>query len=103
MTTGSDILIALVLVVTAMCLVAMFLRYKADSSERRMRSMLERCGLDPELIAKGDTHAIMREVRRRCRTCQTEAVCERWLAGKETGENSFCPNAETFEILAKSS
>lgn len=103
MTTGSDILIALILVVTAICLVAMFLRYKADSSERRMRSMLERCGLDPALIAQGDTHAIMREVRRRCRTCQTEDVCERWLAGKETGENSFCPNAATFEILVKSS
>jgi hypothetical protein len=36
----------------------------------------------------------MKEVRQRCRTCSTEDVCERWLAGEEAGENIFCPNAQ---------
>ena len=101
--TSYDLIIALIMVVTAVFLVAWFLRYKAVTSEKRMRGMLERCGLDPELIATGDTQAINREVRRQCRKCQTEAVCERWLAGAAAGDNSFCPNAHTFEILSKSS
>ena len=99
----SEIIFALIMVMTAVFLVAWFLRYKAVASEQRMRGMLERCGLDTELIDSGDTQAIIREVRRRCRKCQTEDVCERWLAGAETGNNSFCPNAQTIEILTKSS
>ena len=99
----SDIFLAVIMVVTAVFLIAWFLRYKAGASERRLQEMLERCGVNPELIATGDTQAIIREVRRQCRKCQTEAVCERWLVGIETGDNSFCPNARTIELLAKSS
>ncbi|MBF8269278.1 MAG: hypothetical protein HW386_987 [Gammaproteobacteria bacterium] len=102
-TISYDTLIALVMVAAAIVLVAWFLRYKANNSDRRMRNMLERCGLDPETIDHGDVMAIMREVRYHCQKCQNEAVCERWLKGEETGDNSFCPNARTFEILLKSS
>ena len=101
--TYIDIIIAVLFVATAIFLAAWFLRYKANNSERRMRTMLSRCGLDPEIIELGDVVAIMREVRRRCQKCQSEAVCERWLNGEEAGENSFCPNARAFEIMAKSS
>ena len=99
--TFNDLAIALIMVAVAVYLVVMFLRYKAGTSEQRMRGMLERCGLDPDLIATGDTRAIISEVRRLCRKCQNEAVCERWLTGEESGENSFCPNALTFEALIK--
>lgn len=102
-TSSAEIFIALIMLAAAVILVGWFLKYKAEASDRRMRGMLERCGLDPGLINSGDVPAIMREIRRRCHKCQSEAVCERWLKGDEAGENSFCPNARTFEILLKSS
>jgi len=100
--TTTDLIIGLCMMAIAAILVAAFLRYKAGTSERRMRGMLERCGIDPVIIASGDKQAIIREVRSHCRKCQSEDVCERWLSGEETGENAFCPNARTFEVLSKS-
>jgi len=73
--------------------------YMATASERRMRKMLERVGIDPIVVAGGDTAQIINEIRQRCRTCSTEAVCERWLAGKRQGGNDFCPNANVFATL----
>jgi len=73
--------------------------YMAAASERRMRSMLECAGVDPMVVASGDTTKIMKEIRRRCRTCSTEAVCERWLSGEGNGGNDFCPNANVFATL----
>ena len=55
----SDISIAIILVVAAVALVWLFLRYKAKASERRMLQMMQRYGLSPELIAQGDTGAII--------------------------------------------
>jgi hypothetical protein len=55
----------------------------------------------PEVIGRGDVEAIIKDVRRRCRACSSEGVCERWLDGKIGGENEFCPNAEIFRSLAK--
>ena len=75
--------------------------YLARNSERRMRTMLESIGLDPEIAASGEMPTIMKEVRQRCRTCSSEAVCERWLAGDKKSDNDFCPNAKVFEILSK--
>jgi len=95
----SDISIAIILVLFAVIVVTLFLRYKAGSSERRMMQMLQRAGLDPEIATQGDTEAIIREVRRRCRKCQSEDLCRRWLAGEEEGQNTFCPNAEVFREL----
>jgi hypothetical protein len=75
--------------------------YMAAQSERRMVSMLERVGLDPAIASSGDKRVIVREIRQRCRSCATEDVCERWLAGEEGGENEFCPNREVFESIKK--
>lgn len=99
--TTMEFLMALILVVVAFTLVTMFLKFKANSSERRMRQMIDRCGLDPEIVARGDKEMIMREIRSRCSKCQAEDVCERWLAGEFQGENTFCPNAEVFRVLAQ--
>jgi hypothetical protein len=78
-------------------------RYLAANSERRMLTMLESVGLDPEIATSGEIPTIMKEVRQRCRSCATEAVCERWLQGNEEGDNTFCPNAKVFEVLIKHS
>lgn len=75
--------------------------YLVRNSERRMQGMLEAVGLDPEIATSGDVGTIMKDVRYRCRQCSSEAVCERWLAGEEGGDNAFCPNRRVFEILKK--
>lgn len=96
-----DISIAIILVTVAIALVALFLRYKAGASERRMKEMLQRAGLDPEIATQADSESIIREVRRLCRKCQSEDLCERWLAGEVGGDNAFCPNAQVFEELKR--
>ncbi len=98
-----DISIAIILAAVAIALVTWFLRYKAGTSERRMKEMLQRVGLDPEIANLVDSESIIREVRRRCRKCQSEDLCERWLAGEEGGDNIFCPNAQFFEELNRAS
>lgn len=85
----------------AVAFVLWFRRYLAANSERRMLTMIESVGLDPEIATSGEIPAIMKEVRQRCRSCATEAVCERWLQRNEEGDNSFCPNAKVFEVLKK--
>ena len=50
-------------------------QYLAVNSERRMRTMLESVGLDPQIAISGEIPTIMKEVRQRCRSCATEAVC----------------------------
>jgi hypothetical protein len=92
---------AIVMVGVAFLLFYAIRWYMAAASERRMMSMLERVGLDPAIAASGDTQAIMREIRQRCRSCNSENVCERWLVGEESGENEFCPNAAVFESMKK--
>lgn len=98
--TMSDIGVAAVLLVAAAALLVWIRGYMAGGSERRMRRMLARVGLDPEMAASADRDTIIAEVRRRCRKCQSEALCERWLAGEEEGGNEFCPNARVFEMLS---
>jgi hypothetical protein len=66
-----------------------------------MMQMLARAGVDPEVARRGDTEAIIQDVRRRCGRCRSEALCDRWLAGKVEGDNSFCPNAQIFDLLKK--
>ncbi len=76
-------------------------------SARRMMRMMERVGLDPiiatrtypQTLAYPQTEAIMKQSRRRCRGCQSEGLCERWLAGEVKRDNSFCPNSQTFITL----
>ncbi len=83
----------------ALILVFAIRSYMASSSERRMTSMLERVGIDLAIAATGDSAKIVKEIRRRCHTCATEDVCERWLSGEEKGGNDFCPNASVFATL----
>ncbi len=83
----------------ALILVFAIRSYMASTSERRMTSMLERVGIDPAIAATGDSAQIVKEIRRRCHTCATEDVCERWLSGEEKGGNDFCPNASVFATL----
>lgn len=92
--------LAAVLVIAALGLVTWYWNYKNARSEQRMTAMLIRMGVDPVVAADGDHEAIMRDVRKRCNRCQSEDVCERWLAGSYREENLFCPNAQVFRALA---
>jgi hypothetical protein len=94
-------LVAIVMVAVAIFLVSRYLKFKAAGSDRRLRGMLERAGLDPEIARTGDADALRKEIRRRCSRCQAEDVCERWLAGELEGGNEFCPNAGLLDALAK--
>ena len=100
-TTLFQIGVALVMIVVSVALIVWFFKYTAAASGRRMIRMLARAGVDPEVARSGDTEAIMRDVQSRCRRCQSEALCERWLAGKVEADNSFCPNAQIFRSLTK--
>jgi len=96
-----QIITAIIMAGATVALFVTFRKYVAAASERRMLTMLESVGLDPAIASSGNTEAIMKEVRQRCRTCETEAVCERWLAGDEHGNNVFCPNAKVFDALKR--
>ncbi len=95
--------VAVIMVTVSIGMVVWFKRYLAAASTSRMTDMMMRLALDPAIGTYGDprTKAIMKAVRQRCRKCQTEDVCERWLAGKAEGGNTFCPNVRTFRVLAR--
>lgn len=97
--TLMEIGVAVFMVAALIALFAWFARYLRGSSEKRMVRMLTRAGVDPGIAARGDKRAIIEDVRRRCRKCQAEDQCERWLDGKAAGENTFCPNARIFRTL----
>ena len=94
---------AIVMVAVSVALIVWFSRTLAAASGRRMMRMLTRAGVAPEVARHGDTEAIMQDVRRRCRKCQSEALCDRWLAGWAEGANDFCPNARIFRSLTRTS
>lgn len=97
--TVVEIAMAAFMAAVGISLVAWFLRDLAAVSGGRMTRMLARVGVDPQVAGRGETGAIMREARRRCRGCRSEALCERWLDGKAEGGNDFCPNAGVFRRL----
>ena len=92
---------AIFMLAVGIALVVWYSRYLAAASGRRMLRMLTIAGVDPEVAKHGDTETIIRDVRGRCERCRSEDLCDRWLAGKVEGGNSFCPNAEIFRILAR--
>jgi hypothetical protein len=97
----TQISVAILMVGVAVATVVWLQSSQAAASSRRMRGMMTRIGLNPGLAMLGEppTIAIMKEARRRCRRCPREGLCDRWLAGKVKGDNTFCPNAQTFDIL----
>jgi hypothetical protein len=96
-----EIGVAALMVVVIVALMVWFFRYQAMVSATRMRQMLTRAGVDPEVARQGNVEAIMQDVRSRCENCRSEALCDMWLAGKAEGDNNFCPNAPIFCMLAK--
>lgn len=95
-----EIGVATLMVAVAVSLVVWFSRSVAAASDRRMMHMLTRAGVDREVAKHGDSEAILQDARRRCGGCRFEALCDRWLAGKVEGDNSFCPNAQIFRRIA---
>jgi hypothetical protein len=100
-----EISVATILVAVNVAIFVWFRRSKAAASARRMMRMMVRVGLVPGIVAHRDpqTEAIMKETRRRCGRCRLEDFCDRWLAGKAEGGSAFCPNAETFRMLTRTS
>ncbi len=96
-----EIGVAIFMVTVSIALVVWFSRDMAAASGRRMMNMLAHAGVDPEVARHGDTEAIMRDVRSRCRKCRSEDLCDRWLAGRVEGDNGFCPNAQIFCRLTR--
>ncbi len=103
--TPTVISVAIFMVAVGIASIVWLQGYRVAASTRRMKGMMTRVGLDPETATLGDprTKAIMKEVRHRCRRCPREDFCDRWLAGKVKGDNTFCPNAQTFGILTGTS
>lgn len=99
--TLTQTIAAIVMVGLGLALIIGYRAYLARNSERRMLSMLDSLGLDPEIATSGDLKTIMAEARKRCQGCTAEDLCERWLRGDEEGDNAFCPNKRVFEILNK--
>jgi len=95
--------IAILMMTLIAVLVIWYLKYLAAGSEKRMMNMIDRVGLDPEMATVEDPaiKRIINDVRSHCRKCQTEGVCERWLAGEIEEENIFYPNAPLFVQLKR--
>jgi hypothetical protein len=91
-----EIGVAAVMVAVSVALIAWFWRDMAAASGRRTMDMLAGAGVGN---IPPDTEPIMQDVRKRCRRCPSEGLCERWLAGNVEGDNSFCPNAQIFRKL----
>lgn len=96
-----NIVIALSMVAFPVALIVWFIKYMASESEKRMTHMMERVGLDlvPASLDDQRIKKAIADVKARCRRCPSEGLCERWLLGKVDGENTFCPNALTFDRL----
>ena len=101
--TVLEISVAIIMLVVSITMLLWFKRYRTAISTSRTTDMMSYYALDPEIGTNGDsrTEFIMKKVRQRCRKCQAKYVCERWLVGKVKGRNTFCPNARTFRILAR--
>lgn len=97
-----EIIAAIAMVTVAFALLLWFRRSQVVASVGRLTGMMTRVGLDPGIAGRGGprTTAILNQARRRCRKCPHEDICDRWLAGALEGDNSFCPNAQTFGSLA---
>ena len=71
-------------------------------SARDVRLMMRHFGVDPDRLARTAPTAA-RHAEQACACCLTVARCHAWLKNGRTGDEpaEFCPNAHTFEALAK--
>ncbi len=69
------------------------------ASAKRMTAMMTRVGVGAAVLGDPRTLPMRKLARRRCRRCSSTDLCERWLAGKVEGGNSFCLNAQAFRLL----
>ncbi len=99
-----EINVAIILVTVSVGILVWLQRNLVAVSARRMMGMMTRAGLNPTIATEADrrTKAVLKEAGRRCRNCMREGLCDRWLAGKVEGSNSFCPNARVFRTLTGS-
>jgi len=73
--------------------------YNADRRWQNMCEMLDRLGLDAEMLARGRLANDLRLAVRTCQSCEVDHVCQDWLArAPEWIEKAptFCRNAELF-------
>ncbi len=104
---GLQITTAMLVVGATVALFMVRQNHKAAMSERRMISMMERVGLHSAIVFSGESGSVleyvigasMKKIRKRCQACSIVDKCERWLAGKEDGDNVICPNANEFDAL----
>ncbi|MDX1380692.1 MAG: DUF6455 family protein [Xanthomonadales bacterium] len=94
------------IVAAAMAALALFLfwrlvEYRRAGSERRLRAMMAWAQVDPALAGAEASRSRLMQLRRRCRRCPSEGVCERWLTGELRGGNEFCPNAAALAEWAR--
>ena len=97
------IIVAIIMVSVAVGSIVWLHSNMAAVSATRLTRMKKRIGIDSGTDTLSGRLSIIggKELRRRCRRCPSENLCERWLAGKVEGGNTFCPNAEAFRNLAE--
>jgi hypothetical protein len=64
-----------------------------------MCAMLERLGLDADMLARGRLANGLREAVCKCQSCDAEDHCQAWLVRAPDlldKAPAFCPNAELF-------
>lgn len=93
-----DMSAAILMLLLATAFLAWFFSWKAAGSLRRRNAMMAKLGVDPTSLK---ISAVMNDVGKRCSRCRSEAECERWLAGRVDGDNSFCPNAGVFDAIRR--
>ena len=99
--TPTTISVAIFMVAVAVASIVWLQSHRVAGVARRMTAMMARVGVEPGAPALGDPgpKAVMKVMRQRCIRCPREDFCDRWLAGEVSGDNTFCPNAQTFGTL----
>lgn len=95
--------VAIVTVGWSLVAIMWFYLGRDEAATRRRTALMKRIGLDPKTVSLNDPKTVDLGVlvRRRCRGCAAANLCERWLAGEVEGDHAFCPNAATFDALAR--
>jgi len=73
----------------------------APRSRTLQQAMLKRLGLEQRIASLAPD--VSRSIERRCATCSQQAECEDWIAHAQPSDGypRFCPNAETFDAVAR--